>query len=79
MHISKLISGYVTIDGKMCLDSSPCDLHGESYFWCWTGKGEWDYCSLDRRYTTHGEVGTSMIFMLGGAKSPTNVKAFNGR
>lgn len=32
--------------GKKCNHHHWCDLHGESYFWCWTGAlgDSWEYC-----------------------------------
>ncbi|XP_039537877.1 uncharacterized protein LOC120486092 [Pimephales promelas] len=34
----------VTYKGKPCRSDHPCDLHGESYNWCFTSVSDYDYC-----------------------------------
>ncbi|XP_018417621.1 PREDICTED: uncharacterized protein LOC108791590 [Nanorana parkeri] len=42
---------FITSYGGIC--TSPCGLHGESYYWCWQkgySKSSWDYCSPAEKY-----------------------------
>ncbi|KAL7869876.1 hypothetical protein AOLI_G00138640 [Acnodon oligacanthus] len=41
---------FSAINDKTCKHDHPCGHHRESYLWCWTTDGSWNYCCKDCWY-----------------------------